>query len=125
MCGLMKLTIVAFLLLATGYAQRTRPTRTPPTEEPPTEEPGSPEASGCLAKEMAKVSAAAQNSFQRLLVVPRKGKGRSFRRRFGDVSLQGGVQMAAGESYNNSRGITVISTTKAMLKRAKIEVSRI
>ena len=58
-------------------------------------------------------------SSQRLLVVPRKGSGRSFRRNIGDASLQGDVKFAVEDTYKNTRGITVVTTTKAMLEIAK------
>ena len=121
---LTRLTIITCLLVATGYAQRTPPTRKPATTptEPPTECP-SPESCGCLAELQAQTIAASSDSLQQLLVVPKKGSGRSFRRNFGEVSLQGGIQISAGATYNNSRGITIVTTTKSMLKRAKKQVS--
>ena len=120
---LTRLTIITCLLIATGYAQRTRLTRTPVTTTPPTE-CSSPDSCGCLAALQAEASAASSDSLQRLLVVPKKGSGRSFRRNFGEVSLQGGVRIAAGATYNNSRGVTIVTTTKSMLERAKKQVNR-
>ena len=110
---LTKLTIITWLLLATGYGQRTR--------TPPTRAPG--KAGAYFAELQAEASeASSQRLLARLLVVPRKGKGRSFIRNFGEASMKGGVQIAVEDTYNNSRGITVVTTTKAMLESVKKQV---
>ena len=106
---LTKLTIIACLLLATGYAQRTRPTRRPATQAPET----NPAESGCLADLQAQQELMIQSNFPRpFLVVARKGSSRMFGRTFNNVNGQGGVQSTAeGDGYNSTNGISVVTTT--------------
>ena len=108
---LTKLTIIACLLLATGYAQRTRPTRRPATQAPEPET--NPAESGCLADLQAQQELMIQSNLpRRFLVVARKGSSRMFGRTFNNVNGQGGVQGTAdGDGYNTTNGISVVNTT--------------
>jgi len=114
-----KLMIIACLLLATGYAQRTIPTRRPTTTGP--------SGGGCLASRLADIASQSSSSSQQLLIVPKKGSGRSFSRNFGSiVGSQEGNELgvvSVEDSYNNSRGITVVTTTRRMADKLKDEVS--
>ena len=111
---LTKLTIIACLLLAMGYAQRTRPTRKPVTDQPATQAPKTnPAESGCLAELQAQQELMIQSNLPRpFLVVARKGSSRMFGRTFDNVNGQGGVQItAAGDGYNSTNGISIVLTT--------------
>jgi len=106
---LTKLTIITCLLLATGYAQRTRPSRRPPTEAPTT----MPEDSGCLAELQAQQEIMVQSDLpRRFLVVPRRRSSRMFGRTFNNLHGQSDLQLAsATDTYNTTNGIYVVTTT--------------
>ena len=107
---LIKLTIIACLLLATGYAQRTRPTRRPAAQAPET----NPAESGCLAELQAQQELMIQSNLpRRFLVVARKGSSRMFGRTFDNVNGQSSLQLiaVAGDGFNITNGISVVTTT--------------
>ena len=109
---LIKLTIIACLLLATGYAQHTPPTRRPATQAPEPET--NPAESGCLAKLQARQELMVQSNLpRRFLVVARKGSSRMFGRTFDNVNGQSSLQLiaAAGDGFNITNGISVVTTT--------------
>ena len=106
---LTKLTIIACLLLATGYAQRTRPMRRPATQAPNPE--AKPVESGCLAELQAQQDLKIQfNLPRRFLVVARKRSNRMFGRTFDNLNGQGKIT-AAGDGYNSTNIISVVITT--------------
>ena len=94
-----------------GYAKRTRLTGRPakPTSEPET----NPMESGCLAEMQAQQEFMIQSNLRRrFLVVARKGSRRMFGRTFDNVNGQSNIKIAAaGDSYNITNGISVITTT--------------
>jgi len=108
---LTKLTILTCLLLATGYAQRTRPTRRPVTPAPKPET--SPAESGCLAQMQAQQKLMIQSNLpRRFLVVSNKGSRRMFGRTFDNLNGDSEMQIAAaGEGYNSTNRMSIITTT--------------
>ena len=122
---LTKLTIITCLLLATGYAQRTRPSRRLPTEAPTTM-PVNPEDSGCLAELQAQQEIMVQSNLpRRFLVVPRRGSSRMFGRTFNNLDGQSDLQLAsATDTYNTTNGISVVTTTSEGIEQvSKINFS--
>ena len=111
---LTNLMIISCLLVTESHDAQRTPTQTP-------------ESLDCIKASRYRAgylqAEASGASSQRLLVVPRKGSGRSFRRNIEGASLQGGVQIAVEDTYKNIRGITIVTTAKAMLESAKKQVS--
>ena len=108
---LTKLTIIACLLLAMGYAKRTRLTGRPAKPVPVPET--NPMESGCLAEMQTQQEFMIQSNLpRRFLVVARKGSRRMFGRTFDNVNGLSNIKIAAaGDSYNITNGISVITTT--------------
>ena len=90
-----------------GYAKCIRPTERPATPAP------EPMESGCLAEMQAQQEFMIQSNLpRRFLVVARKGSRRMFGRTFDNVNGQSNIQIAtAGDGYNITNGISVITTT--------------
>ncbi|XP_065900571.1 uncharacterized protein [Dysidea avara] len=113
--------IIACLLLAMGYAKCIRPTERPATPAP------EPMESGCLAEMQAQQEFMIQSNLpRRFLVVARKGSRRMFGRTFDNVNGQSNIQIAtAGDGYNITNGISVITTTndgaEQILKNKNVE----
>ena len=83
-----RLTIVVCFVAVTVYAQRTQPNRTPTTPTSPlesaTESPPVIGQEGCLSRILNGVSVQSANN-SRFIVVTKRGRGRSFRRRHPDL----------------------------------------
>ena len=105
---LTKLTIIICLLLATGYARRT-----PPTRRPVTEPETNPAESGCLAQMQVQQELMIQSNLpRRFLVVSNKGSRRMFGRTFDNLNGDSEMQIAAaGEGYNSTNRMSIITTT--------------
>ena len=117
---LTKLTIITCLLLATGYAQRTRPSRRPPTEAP--EPKLIPKESGCLAELQAQQDIMVQSNLpRRFLVVSRRRSSRMFGRTFNNVNGLFDLQIStASDTYNSTNGVSVVTTTKEGIEEVSL-----
>jgi len=114
---LTKLMIITCLLLPTGYTRRTRPTRRPETQAPKPET--NPTETGCLAQMQAQQDFMIQSDLpRRFLVVSNKGSRRMFGRTFDNLNGESEMQItAAGDGYNNTNRMSVITTTSKGVKQ--------